>query len=210
MSPSPEGESTLTDRPAIPRPVAGLLVVIIAASTVAALIWPSLPSNAPTAPLIGSTAVGVITKDIEIDGSAGRVGAIAPDFQWVDPSGTPRTLAGLRGRAVVLNFWATWCLPCREEMPALERAAAAHPEVTFLAIDLQEDGAKVREFFDSLGLRHLQPLLDTNGSVTRRYAVVSLPNTFFVDRSGVIAHLEIGGPMKDGTIASGLDAAARR
>ena len=198
------------DRPAIPRAVTGLLVVIIAVATLAASVWPWLPLNAPAASLIGPTAVGVITKDIEVAGSAGRVGAIAPDFQWVDPNGTSRTLAGLRGRAVVLNFWATWCVPCREEMPALERAAAAHPEVTFLAIDLQEDGGKVREFFDAVGLTHLEPLIDTNGSVTRRYGVVSLPNTFFVDRDGVIAHLEIGGPMKDATIANGLDAAVRR
>ena len=198
------------DRPAISRAITGLLIAIVAVATLAASIWPSLPLNVPATPLIGSRAVGVITKDIEVAGSAGRVGAIAPDFQWVDPKGTSRTLAGLRGRPVVLNFWATWCVPCRAEMPALERAAAAHPEVTFLTIDLQEDGGKVREFFDSLGLVHLEPLLDTNGSVTRRYGVVSLPNTFFVDRDGVIAHLEIGGPMKDATIANGLDAAVRR
>lgn len=210
MSPSPEVERAPIDRPPVPRAIAGLLVAIVAAASLAALIWPSLPFNAPPTPLIGPSGVGVITKDIEVAGSAGRVGALAPDFQWIDPSGASRTLAALRGRPVVLNFWATWCVPCRAEMPALERAAAAHPEVTFLEIDLQEDGIKVRGFFDSLELKHLQPLLDTNGSVTRRYSVVGLPNTFFVDRHGLIAHLEIGGPMTDATIAKGLDAASER
>lgn len=95
-------------------------------------------------------------------------------------------------------------------MPALERAAVAHPEVTFLEIDLQEDGEKVRAFFDSLALKTLQPMLDTNGSVTRRYGVASLPSTFFVDRDGVIAHLVIGGPMTDETIGRGLDKESNR
>lgn len=197
------------DRPAIPRTVAGLLVTIIAAASLAALVRPSLPFNVPSAAARRSGHDRVITKNIETPGSAGRVGSLAPDFEWIDPSGVSGTLAGLRGRPVVLNFWATWCLPCRVEMPALERAAEAHPEVTFLEIDLQEDGARVGGFFDSLDLTHLQPLLDTNGSVTRRYGVVSLPNTFFVDRNGRIVHVEIGGPMMDATIANGLDAAAR-
>ena len=209
MSPSPEVEPGLTERPAIPRPLALLLVAIIALASGSALVWPSLPFNAPTV-LAGPSAVGLITNDIEVQGGGGRVGSLAPDFRWIDSSGAARTLTGLRGRTVVLNFWATWCVPCREEMPALERAAVMHPEVTFLEIDLQEDGAKVRAFFDSLGLAHLEPLLDPNGSVTRRYSVMSVPNTFFVDRDGVIAHLEIGGPMSDATIARGLDAAARR
>ena len=209
MSPSPEVEPGLTERPALPRPLAGLLVAIIVLAAGAALVWPALPFNAPATVLAGPSAVGVITNDIEVLGSGGRVGALAPDFRWIDPSGSARTLSGLRGRMVVLNFWATWCVPCREEMPALERAAVMHPEVTFLEIDLQEDGATVRSFFDSLGLAHLEPLLDSNGSVTRRYGVASLPNTFFVDRDGVIAHLEIGGPMSGAAIARGLDAARR-
>jgi len=194
----------------MPRAIAGLIISAIAAASLAALVWPSLPFNLPAAPLPGPSAVGVITRDIEVAGSAGRVGAPAPDFEWVDPAGRTRSLAALRGNAIVLNFWATWCVPCREEMPALERAAAAHPDIAFLEIDLQEDGDTVRGFFDSLGLKTLQPLLDTNGSVFRRYAVISLPSTFFVDRDGAIRHLEIGGPMTDETIRRGLDKASER
>ncbi len=210
MSPSPELPDALSGPPAIPRAIAGLIIAAIAAASLAALAWPSLPFNLTIAPVPGPSAVGVITKDIEVAGSAGRVGAPAPDFEWVDPAGRTRTLATLRGNPVVLNFWATWCLPCREEMPALERAAAAHPEVVFLEIDLQEDGDTVRRFFEALGLKTLQPLLDTNGSVFRRYAVISLPSTFFVDRDGAIRHLEIGGPMTDETIRRGLDKASGR
>jgi len=194
----------------MPRAITGLIVAAIAAASLAALAWPSLPFNIPVASVPGPSAVGVITRDIEIAGSAGRVGAPAPDFEWVDPAGRTRSLAALRGNAIVLNFWATWCVPCREEMPALERAAAAHPDIAFLEIDLQEDGDTVRGFFDSLGLKTLQPLLDTNGSVFRRYAVISLPSTFFVDRDGAIRHLEIGGPMTDETIRRGLDKASER
>ena len=188
----------------MPRAIAALILGTIALASLAALVWPSLPFNLPTAPPPGAGPVGVIYKDLELEGSAGRIGAPAPDFEWVDPAGKIRTLASLRGHPVVINFWATWCVPCREEMPALERAAVAHPEVAFLEIDLQEDGDKVRGFFDGLGLRTLQPLLDPNASVARRYAVFSLPTTFFLDRDGTIVHIEIGGPMKDETIARGL------
>ena len=188
----------------MPRAIAGLIIATIALASVAALVWPSLPFNHPAAPPPGAGAVGVIYRDLEVEGSAGRIGALAPDFEWVDPSGKIRTLAMLRGHPVVINFWATWCVPCRAEMPALERAAVAHPEVAFLEVDLQEDGEKVRGFFDRLDLRTLQPLLDPNASVARRYAVFSLPTTFFLDREGTIAHIEIGGPMKDETIARGL------
>lgn len=188
----------------MPRAVAGLIMAAIALASLAALVWPSLPFNVLSAPAPGASAVGVIYRDLEVEGSAGRIGAPAPDFEWVDPAGRIRTLASLRGHAVVINFWATWCVPCRQEMPALERAAVAHPEIAFLEIDLQEDGEKVSGFFDGLDLRTLQPLLDPNASVARRYAVFSLPTTFFLDRDGTIVHIEIGGPMKDETIARGI------
>ena len=202
VTPSPELRDALGARPKMPRALAWTITGAIALASLMALLWPLLTRPSAPSPVIG--AVGVIYKEIEVEGSAGRIGALAPDFAWVDPTGQLRTLASLRGRPIVINFWATWCVPCREEMPALERAAVAHPDIAFLAVDLQEDGDRVRAFFDSLGLKTLQPLLDPNGSVARRYVVFSLPTTFFVDRTGTIVHLEIGGPMKDEAIARGI------
>jgi thiol-disulfide isomerase/thioredoxin len=90
-----------------------------------------------------------------------------------------------------VNFWATWCPPCREELPALQRVAASDPDVIVLEVDLMEPGNKARSFLDSLGLDRLQPVLDSDGATTRRYGVLSLPSTFFVDPNGVIRHLEL-------------------
>jgi cytochrome c biogenesis protein CcmG/thiol:disulfide interchange protein DsbE len=139
----------------------------------------------------GPTQVGVIRRQIDGPNMAGRVGAHAPDFERNAPDGSTRTLATLRGKVVVVNFWATWCKPCRTEMPMLNSVARGSDAV-FLAVDLQEDGAKARSFFDQLALDRLEPILDLDGQTTRRYGVVGLPVTFFIDGQGVIRHVERG------------------
>ncbi|MBM4420700.1 MAG: TlpA family protein disulfide reductase [Chloroflexi bacterium] len=152
----------------------------------------------------GPTGVGVVRRVVDSPDTAGRVGSLAPDFEWNVAGGGTATLASLRGKTVIVNFWATWCVPCRDEMPALERAAKADPSVVVLAVDLLEEGEPVRAFFDSLGLRALRPLLDTDGTVARRYAVFSLPTTFFVAPDGMVRVVHVGGPMSSEVIAQGI------
>jgi cytochrome c biogenesis protein CcmG/thiol:disulfide interchange protein DsbE len=164
------------------------VVGAIALASLAALLWPSLPMNQLAT---GPTQVGIIRRQIDGPNMAGRVGALAPDFEWNAPDGSTRTLATLRGKVVVMNFWATWCKPCRTEMPMLNSVARGSDAV-FLAIDLQEDGAKARSFFDQLALDRLEPILDLDGQTTRRYGVVGLPVTFFIDGQGVIRYVERG------------------
>ena len=175
-------------RPRMPRVVTAIVVGAIALASLAALLWPSLPMNQVAG---GPTQVGVIRRQIDGPDMAGRVGAVAPDFEWNAPDGSTRTLATLRGKVVVLNFWATWCKPCRTEMPMLNGVARGSDAV-FLAVDLQEDGAKARSFFDQLALDRLEPVLDLDGQTTRRYGVVGLPVTFFIDGQGVIRYVERG------------------
>ncbi len=189
-----------------PRPIAALVVAAIVLATVVALFWPSLPFDQARRQVTGPTKVGVITRQIDAPGAAARISAPAPDFEWVAPDGSKRSLGGLRGRPVVINFWATWCLPCRNEMPLLERTAAARPEVTFLAVDLDEDGEQVRAFFDELGLTKLEPLLDVGSQTARRYGLASVPSTFFVGPDGTIRHIEIG-EMDEARLARGLEKA---
>lgn len=198
--------ATLEGPPRLPRAIAGLLIGIIALASFAALLWPSLPFNDRARS--GPTRVGVITASVEAPDTAPAVGRLAPDFRWVDPDGATRTLGSLRGSPVVLNFWATWCVPCRTELPAMERVAAARREVTFLAIDLDEDGGKVRDFFDSLGIVTLQPLIDVNSTQAKRYAVVGVPTTLFIGPDGVIRQITIDA-MTDDTLRSGLAKAAK-
>lgn len=85
----------------------------------------------------------------------------------------------------------------------MERVAA-DSDAVFLAVDLMEDGARVRAFMDSLGLARLTPLLDTDGAVTRAYSVLELPETFFIDPKGVIQHIEHGQVMDDDAVRRGI------
>ena len=179
---APETEREPT---ALPRWIAAIIIGAIALASLAALLWPIL--NKPTT----ATDAGVIRAQIEADGAAGRIGAIAPDFEWTGADGQTLRLSSYRGKVVVVNFWATWCPPCREELPALQRVAASESDVVVLEVDLMEPGDKARSFLDSLGLDRLQPVLDSDGATTRRFGVLSLPSTFFVDKAGVIRHLEL-------------------
>ncbi len=182
----------------------GGAVAALVLATAAAVLIPApaaVPSPPPQVPA-PSGRVGAIYQLIEHEGSAGRVGALAPIFAWATPDGRLTDLAALRGRPVVITFWATWCVPCRKEMPAFDRVAARRPNVAFLEVDLQEDADTVLGFFDQLGLRHLQPILDPGARTARRYGVVALPTTFFVNPAGVVRHVEVGGPMSEQTIES--------
>ena len=186
MAPSPRALET---RLQLPRWIAALFVAIIAIASAAALIAPSLQPK----PFVGQTNVGVITNVVDAPDTAGRVGSKAPDFLWVQPTGGSTRLSALRGRPVVLNFWATWCKPCLAEMPRLEQAARDNPGIAFYEIDLDEDGAKVRGFFDSLELTHLQPLIDVGSVAARAYGLgQGVPTTFFIDAEGIVRAVALG------------------
>jgi len=118
--------------------------------------------------------------------------------------GVSTRLTALRGTPVVLNFWATWCAPCRAEMPRLEQAARDNPGIAFYEIDLDEDGGKVRGFFDSLGIEHLIPLIDVGNAVARAYGLgQGVPTSFFIDSAGVVRAVALGA-MDTATIAKNL------
>jgi thiol-disulfide isomerase/thioredoxin len=188
----------------MPRVVTALIVGAIALASLAALLWPSLATEQL---VTGPTAVGVIRRQIQGPEMAGRVGALAPDFEWNAPDGSTRTLASLRGKVVVINFWATWCKDCRTEMPALN-SVARDSDAVFLAIDMLEDGARARSFFDQLRLDHLDPIIDLDGRTTYRYGFRGLPMTYFVDAEGVVRHIEYGA-LKDQDEIRALIAKAR-
>ncbi len=189
----------------LPRWIAALFVAIIALASLAALVAPQLQPK----PFVGQTNVGVITAVVDAPDTAGRVGAKAPDFVWVKPDGSTTRLAALKGTPVVLNFWATWCKPCLAEMPRLEQAAASNPDIAFYEIDLDEDGGKVRGFFDSLQIAHLTPLIDVGTAVARRYGLGDgVPTTYFIDRDGIIRATSLG-EMDATKIAAGLSTVMR-
>jgi peroxiredoxin len=131
---------------------------------------------------------------------APQAGFLAPDFSLVTTAGETITLSELRGRPVLVNVWASWCPPCRAEMPAMERAYRDFRSQGFqiLAVNAtnQDDPAKAEAFAQERGLS-FPILLDQDGGVSRLYRVSSLPTSFFVDTQGVIHEVVIGGPMAE-------------
>ena len=189
----------------LPRWLAAIIVGAIALASLTALIWPALPFNQrPALP----EQVSVVSAQFEGAGMGGRIDAQAPDFAYLTPDGTTVRLSALQGKVIVVNFWATWCEPCRRELPAMNSVAGADPDVVFLAVastGFRDTSPKVRSFFDQLGLDHLTPILDRELVTPRRYGVLSLPTTFFIGRDGVIRHLEIGAePLTEGQIRRGI------
>ncbi len=123
-----------------------------------------------------------------------RIGALAPDFVLWDLNSKPMSLASQRGRIVLLNFWATWCGPCRVEMPAMQHLYEEFNRRGFqiLAVSTDAQGAAVtRPFADSLGLTF--PILhDSDFQVGLTYGTRTLPMSFLVDRQGIIRHRIFG------------------
>jgi peroxiredoxin len=128
------------------------------------------------------------------DRGAALVGKPAPEFTLGDLEGRSVRLANLKGRVIFLNLWATWCEPCRQEMPSMQelytRLGGDGFEILAVSAD-QGDGADVREFVRALGLTF--PILrDPDLQVASRYRVTGYPETFVIDRNGVVVEHAIG------------------
>jgi peroxiredoxin len=134
---------------------------------------------------------------------APAVGHPAPDFKVTDITGASFKLSDLRGMPVVLNFWATWCAPCRAELPELQAGSQRLAgQVAIVGLNQGEIPEEVKAFAEQTGLTLRIPL-DEDMTVSRAYAVRSLPTTFFIDRSGVIRDMQIG-PLTEATLAQRL------
>jgi cytochrome c biogenesis protein CcmG/thiol:disulfide interchange protein DsbE len=120
-------------------------------------------------------------------------GAAAPDFALPDVSGGSVRLSSLRGKVVLLNFWATWCPPCEAEMPLLEEAHQTWGErgLVVLAVNFDEPEDEVGAFRDRLGLS-IPLLLDQGGAVQELYQVRGYPTSFLIDRDGIVRVRHVG------------------
>jgi peroxiredoxin len=121
------------------------------------------------------------------------VGMTAPDFTLVDRTGKTWTLSELRGQVVFVNFWATWCPPCREEMPSMQRLYSSLPKDKFkmLAILSNDKPELADSFAAKLGIT-LPILHDLASVVGPKYGLTGLPETFIVDKQGVLREKFIG------------------
>jgi cytochrome c biogenesis protein CcmG, thiol:disulfide interchange protein DsbE len=153
--------------------------------------------------LLAGLAFGIILGVLIIQtgpdrtGTANRrlpptVGSRAADFTLDQLGGDAVKLSDLKGKPVVMNFWATWCPPCKEEMPLLEKYAQQHAgQVTFLGVDYAEKEDVVQQFITQAGVT-FPILLDRAGIVSDLYYVRNYPITFFIDSDGVVRAQHMG------------------
>ncbi len=139
---------------------------------------------------------------------APREGFPAPDFSLKSFDDRVVTLAAYRGKVVIVNLWASWCGPCRAEMPAIKKIYEANKDrgLEVLAVNstFQDNEREARLFARDLNLTFTL-LLDPDGAVSRRYLLRALPSTFFIDKRGVIRTVIVGGPMSEATLQTQVE-----
>jgi thiol-disulfide isomerase/thioredoxin len=140
--------------------------------------------------------------------SAPQTGFTAPDFTLKTPDGEEYTLSELKGNGVLVNLWATWCPPCRAEMPAIDKMYQEYKDQGFivLAVNMtyQDDPANVAPFIQEYGLT-FPILLEETGDVGAAYQLRSLPSSYFINRAGIIQEVVIGGPMSEALLRTRIE-----
>ena len=165
---------------------------------------PRLRELAVVVALIALVAVGCSASDEASDGSAPDSGnaepaEIAPIFTVTTQDGTVFSLSGhlaTDGRPVFLNLWASWCFPCREEMPAIDRAAAQNPDVEFVGVAVQDNEADATAFAEEIGVSYLLGF-DADGDVEDSYSPLGLPASYLISGEGVIVERIFGKVTED-------------
>lgn len=137
-----------------------------------------------------------------------REGFLAPDFTLELIEGGEVTLSDQRGKVVIVNLWASWCPPCRAEMPALDEVYLANRdrglEVLAVNTTFQDQESAAAGFIEDFGLT-FPILMDRSGEVSRQYLLRAMPSTYFIDREGIIRKVIIGGPMSEATLQTAVE-----
>lgn len=120
---------------------------------------------------------------------------VAPDFTLMNMQGEPVSLSQYRGKVVILNLWATWCPPCREEMPSMEGLYRKYKDqgLVILAVSADENGKKAVSQFLQRTPYSFPILLDSDSVVQNAYGVFRFPESFIIDRNGIVVKKIIGG-----------------
>jgi len=186
-----------------------VLPVLIVAAIVGVLLYAERLRGGSTP---ASDGYGIVTLPADKNPTgrpvSSEVGRAAPDFLLQTPDGGTLRLSDLRGQPVLVNFWASWCTPCREEMPQIVRGYAAHSAggLQVVAVDLQENADQVRQFASEFGMT-FPIVIDRTGGVASAWRIggpiKGIPSSYFVDGDGVV-RARVFGPLTAQTLADNL------
>jgi len=165
-----------------------LIITVILISAVAVIDRVGHTGPAISQPAIVTKAT--TQNDVNI---GNRIGFTAPDFTLPTLDKREISLSDYRGRPVILNFWATWCGPCRYEVPAFKAFSEKYPEekVVVIAVNTQDDPDSALGYAKADGLKFVIPV-DPTGAVAGLYNIRGLPTTYIIDEKGVIKSIKIG------------------
>jgi len=201
---SPESPAEYLTRTPFPRPRAGALRNIVATIAVglfivALVVLFDRPGGAGSSELISLTAGA--------SGPAPRVGKPAPEFEVLGLDGETFRLSDFLGQPVWINFWATWCPPCRAEMtPDMQTVYEANQEegLVIIGLSIAEDADTARDYIERVGVTYTIGL-DRSTSIAATYRIVGIPTHFFIDRDGIVREFRIGS-MSRGTMEDKIEA----
>lgn len=153
--------------------------------------------------LIGGYAIG---NTLFASSPVLKAGSTPPAFKLVDLDGNVHDSQEYAGKPLIINFWGTFCPPCRMEMPALQAVYEKWNDqgVQLIGINLSEDKLSVQNFADQVGAR-FPILLDRNRQTERAFGLKQYPTTFFIGRDGRIVDILIGGPLTESQIGAEID-----
>jgi len=135
----------------------------------------------------------MLALTLPVFANAGQIGALAPDFSLVDVNGKVVTLKQFRGKVVFLDFWAPWCDPCREELPALDALYKKYSNdgLEIIGIDIDSSEKLLTEFLQKVPVM-FTVLIDKKGVIRRGYNFRTLPTAFIIGKDGVIRYMQMG------------------
>lgn len=156
----------------------------------------SLSAAAVSGPVRATALAFVLALTSSTVAFAAKAGDRAGDLTLRDKNGKTVTLKSLRGKVVVLDFWASWCGPCKKELPALDKLARTYKDegarVVVVAVNIDKERAKADRFLKTAGISALTSLYDPSGASAGTYDLPTMPTSFVIDGKGIIRHVHAG------------------